>query len=340
MTPANPSLGAIVVTCPYDWLFAKGTIASLRLFMPDLPVCLLIDGKVDTALAEATYGVTILRRDDIPDPWLRLHSFGWGFTKMNAVWYSPYERFMHLDADTLAWGDVRAKVFPEDGAIGWPLGSDPGSGNAETYVDTWFFNPRILESIYPDFHWQEFVATFACTGVYGLTRGCLDMAEYRFLREFGQRDPRLFRFGGEMGMLNVMIFKKLQMGALAVRASDFQVIFPDHPIPTLRDRFRFDNGQPLVVAGDEQVLHMPDKKPLVDSAECYSEPMTHFRLQYLSSTEGLTGTAATARLRQEDADYHRLRTGFLRRQRNAKILNLLRGQPGAWRNVLAKIVGK
>jgi len=336
MNPATPSQGVIVVTCPYDWLFAKGTVASLRHFMPDLPVCLLIDGKVDTSLAEEMYGVTVLRREDIPDPWLRRHSFGWGFTKMNAVWHSPYERFMHLDADTVVWGDVRAKVFPEDGAIAWPFGTGPGGGDAETYVDSWFFNPQKIEHLYPDFRWRELVSDFACTGVFGMTRGCLDKGEYQLLRELGQSDLKLFGFG-EMGLLNLMIFRNLQAGSLDIRRSDFQIIFPDHPISALRDRFRFKDGQPLVVAGDEQVLHMPDYKPLIDNSMCYSEPMTYFRLQYLNATQGLTGTAAMARLRQEDADYHRLRAKFLRHQRNAKVMSLLRGHPGEWRKLLEKL---
>jgi hypothetical protein len=82
---------------------------------------------------------------------------------------------------------------------------------------------------------------------------------------------------------------------------------------------------------------MPDKKPLVDSSECYSAPMTFFRLKYLADTEGVNGPEALRRLRAEDAEYHRLRARFLGREKKKKFLRLAKGDAGQWRWLFTRL---
>ena len=330
--------GIIIVTAPSDWLFAKGCVASVRYFLKDIPITLLIDGDIDTREAETAYEVNALRKEDIPDVWLRKHSFGWGVTKMNAIWHSPYERFLHLDADTVLWGDVRKKVFPEDVDVGWSFSGGSNVASVEAYIDSWFFNPEKVAEIFPEFNWRKYWQRFACTGVYSLKRDCFSIDEYKYLIELSKSDPTIFKFG-EMGMLNLMVFRAIDQGVLTVQEKDFQVIFPEHTQESLKQRFRFIDEQPLVVPGDEQVLHMPDQKPLLDNSNCYSEPMTFFRLKYLQETQGLSGKAAMLCLHEEDKDYHRMRAEWLKNVKRKKILGLLCGNPGEWRRLRAKITG-
>lgn len=329
--------GIIIVTAPSDWLFAKGCLASVRYFFDDIPVTLLIDGDIDTSEAERVYGVDTLRKKDIQDPWLRQNSFGWGVTKMNAIWYSPYERFLHLDADTIVWGDIREKVFHEDADVGWSLSAVSDADLVEEYVDKWFFNPRKVGELFPDFPWLRYWKSFACTGVYSLMRNCFTLQEYKFLIKLSNSDPNIFKFG-EMGMLNLMLFRAVDQGRLTVKEKDFQVIFPDYPQEELRQRFAFEYSLPLVVEGDEQVLHMPDQKPLLDNRNCYSEPMTFFRLKYLKDTQGLTSDAAVACLNEEDSNYYRMRSKLLKNERRKKISGLLQGNFGEWRRLRAKVL--
>jgi hypothetical protein len=327
--------GCVVLTSPFDWLFAKGCLASLRWFMPDLPVTLLIDGDVDSSAAERTYGLKTLRKADIPDPWLRKHSFGWGLSKMVAAWHAPFERFLYLDADTVIWGDLCSKVCTNTHDVVWPI-PKPFQGDPHDYVDKWFFQPAGVEAHWPQFNWKDHAKHYACTGTFLMRRNCLKLERYQELMEIGKDHPHLFKFG-EMGLLNLMVFEAAQNGPLKVEQADFQVIFPDHPQDSLRQRFRFDGlGNPVVNQGDEQVLHMPDKKPLMDNPECYSKPMTFFRLKYLEDTEGVRGDQAIRRLALEDAEYHQLRRRFLGAQKRRKILGLIQGQPGEWRRLFAK----
>jgi len=333
---STPTVGVVVVASPFDWLFAKGTLASIRYFNPAAEICLLLDGDVDASTAERL-GIRVIRKGDIPDPWMQAHSFGWGLTKMNAIWHARYPFVMHLDADTVWWGDLlsRLRVTEEDDVI-WSV-THGEIGDHRQYVDTWFFNPELVVKVAPNFRWQEYVTRFSCTGTYVIRSGILETDRYRELIAAKESDPRLFQFGGEMGLLNLMVFEGYQDRKLQIRSADFQAIFPNHAIEELQGRFRFDEqGLPIVVPGDEQVLHMPDNKPLVDNLKCYSQPMTFFRLKYLEETEGITGAAAMERLRNEDAEYATLRKQFLAREKRGKILRLARGHRGEWSRLLGR----
>ena len=41
------NFGIIVVTTKDDFIYAKGCCASVKYFMPDVPLCLLVDGEFD-----------------------------------------------------------------------------------------------------------------------------------------------------------------------------------------------------------------------------------------------------------------------------------------------------
>jgi hypothetical protein len=324
-------LGIALVASPFDWLFAKGTLASCRYFMPDHPITLLVDGDIDTRAAEQTYRINVLSRDSIGDEELRRSSFGWGLTKMLLFWYAPTETFLYLDSDTVLWGDLSSKLNFEGVDYVPSMVKTGAASDADTTL--WYFEIPFVEENFPDFDWRKAAGQFFCTGTFASRRNAFELDEYKRILRLNEKHPGQFKFG-EMGFLNLMVFRAAQKGALRVQPRDFQIIFPDHTQEALRRRFRFDaQGRPIVQEGDEQVLHMPDKKPLMDHPQCYSEPMTFFRRQYLSDTEGLTGEAATERLRQEDATYHRLRAQFLQREKWKKIARLLRGHPGQWRRL-------
>jgi hypothetical protein len=234
----------------------------------------------------------------------------------------------------VVWGDLTGKVQMD----GWDYlvsirKCEPVNDEA---IRTWFFEIPFVDRHFPDWVWRADAPAFFCPGVFAGRKGAFDLDDYLRILRLNECFPGMFKFG-DMGFHNLMVFKGRSENALRVDIRDFQVIFPEHPIQSLKGRFRFEDDKPVVVPGDEQVLHMPDKKPLLDNPECYSEPMTWFRLRYLQETEGLTGGAAMARLRSEDAEYHELRRKFLRREKQAKIRRLLCGHPGEWRRLMAKI---
>src|SRR6266480_4058902 len=95
-----------ITMCCYrgDYPLLKGCCASIRAHLGDIPICLIVDGKFPVAEICELYSVTVLHREQIDKRLLR--SYGYGLTKMIAFWHSPFERFLHIDADTICWGDI------------------------------------------------------------------------------------------------------------------------------------------------------------------------------------------------------------------------------------------
>lgn len=332
------TFGTIIVAAPGDWLFAKGAIASSKYFMPNVPVALIVDGEIDTQLAEETYDITVIRKDDIDHPYLRENSFGWGLTKMLSFWYSPFDTYLYLDSDVVAWGSLE-NYFDFDSFD--YIASIPNPKNEPHDVESirqWFFEPEHVEKNYPDFPWREYTAKFVCPGVFAARKDVFPIEEYVDILEQSIKDPTVFKYG-DMGFHNLMVFRDHHLKKLRLGFSDYQVIFPEYREAELKQRFHFKNGQPVVDENDKQLLHMPDNKPLMDNPRCYSEPMTFFRLKYLKDTERITGDKAMSRLKEEDAEYHRLRTEYLKREKRNKVIGLLCGKPSEWRRLCAKIAG-
>lgn len=328
--------GAVVVTSPGDYLFAKGTCASLRHFMPDLPIALIVDGAINTKLLEYTYSVKVIHKSDIDHPWLRKHSFGWGITKMLAFWYSPFERFLYLDSDTLVWGDLRSRWQWEAFDYITDIPFHKNTPLTEEHVRTWFFEPQMIDKKFPEFPWRNYLERYACTGTFVARRNLFNIAEYQELLELNERYPWTFKFG-EMGLLNLMIFRAHYQNRIKLGFADFQVIFPDFPMAEMQQRFKFEKHKPVMQGNDIQVLHMPDKKPLMNNPNCYSLPMTYFRLKFLNDSEGISGDSAIKRLAAEDEEYHRLHKQNLQRKRYNKLFRLITGHPGEWNSFMKRL---
>jgi hypothetical protein len=333
--PHRRSFGVIIVTSEYDWLFAKGAIASCRYFNSEIPIQLIVDGNIDTTEAVQNYDIQVTRVCDVPEPELRLHSKGWGKTKMLSFWHSQTDNFLYLDSDAVFWGDVTNSIDLSD--LDFLTSVSPGRQPSRTEIETWFFDTKFVEEHFPDWDWHAYSNRFFCTGTFAARKGIFRLQDYLEILALDEKRPGYFQFG-EMGFLNLMIFRGSDQGKLRVESSGFQVIFPDTDPQELQQRFAFDEqAKPMVRVGDERILHMPGRKPLVDCLDCYSRPMTFFRSQYLRDTTMLAEDAILERLRSEDQDYHRLRSSFLRRDRNRKLRKLLVGHPGAWAQAFRRI---
>lgn len=274
--------GVIVTCCSGDYMFAKGCCASLRYFMGDIPICVLADGQFSLENLPQLYGAKILRRANVQDPFLRSKSFGWGITKMVALWESPFEYFLLLDADTIVWGDVRKfAAFDKYDAIL----HDHGAWTAQQ-INQWFFKIDALKKFFPKFRLQS--AGYANSGAMFLRRGIFDIKEYQEIRSFNNTHPGVF-FPGEQGFLNFMLFNAKEQGRVRVDNKVIQYLVADHDIEEAQNKFAFTHGTPIV-NGEPTVLHWSGMKPFARShVPKYIEPMTFFRSKYLSDL-GLTSS--------------------------------------------------
>ena len=290
--------GVIITCCTGDYLFAQGCLASVRTFMPGVPICLLVDGTPDTTKEEALEGVAVLLRGAVQSQELREKSFGWGLTKMVAFWESPFDQFLLLDADTCVWGDIRAELnwsADEDMVIDQPLYRFD-----EPAIDKYFFSRTGIHQFDPTFNVEWHADRYFCTGVMAARRGIFDLNWYLQLLDVSQRDDPVFNFG-EMGLLNYMIFKSIEEGRLKVASRPIQHLLADFSKAETARRFSIVDGMPRVV--ERRVLHFCGSwcKPYSINGLVYSDPMTHFRRQHGRAIHpGLTNAELDDRIRAED----------------------------------------
>ncbi|MBO1067946.1 MAG: hypothetical protein HEQ13_00340 [Dolichospermum sp. DEX189] len=76
-----------VITACYkgDYFLAKATCASVRFFMPDVPICVIVDGDLDIQELKDVYNVYELRIDSLEHIELRKLLAGSGKSKLAAL---------------------------------------------------------------------------------------------------------------------------------------------------------------------------------------------------------------------------------------------------------------
>src|SRR5215813_3881797 len=266
----------ITVSCYRgDLPLLKGCLASIRENLPTrLPICLIVHGAFPTFDLERLYEVTVLDEGRV-DPELRAASYGYGVTKMIAFWHSPFERFLHIDADAVCWGDFTRGLPWEEYDL---IYNEPHEIITDYIQRTQYFDPEIIFPELPGFPWRG--QPFFNTGVFAARRGIFDLGEYLGLLRFQRRYPPSF-LCGDQGILNYLAFRHITAGRLRARSWPFQAVVPVIPYGKLVARFRFVRGRPLIEENDRRLIHWAGPKPYLIECHAYVEPMVHYRLEHL-----------------------------------------------------------
>ncbi|XWK88413.1 MAG: hypothetical protein U7127_30240 [Phormidium sp.] len=290
--------GIIIACCDQDYHYAKGCCGSIRHFLGDVPICLIIDGEFSAKELEKAYGVKVINHLNVKNKVLRERSFGWGLTKMVAFWESPWSNFLFLDADTIVWGDMLkyANFKDFDVIVDRPLYKD-----SFAEFSKFFFNPQQVEKYFPEFQWQKHFGEYFCTGTFFAKRDIINLDEYINMLDLVQENPNIF-WPGEQGFLNLMIFRDSDAGKLKLGQSSYQVIVPKFKSDELRNRFPIDKTGPVVQGDDACVIHWAGPKPTLYNSQVYSEAMNFCRRKCMQETQGLTGLPAEALLKLEDLE--------------------------------------
>lgn len=264
----------IITCCESDYLFAKGTCASVKYFMPGVPICFLVDGDFDLGSFPDKYDIHVLKKANIKNDFLRENSWGWGLTKMNAFWESPFETFLVVDADTVLYGDMRKYADFENYDF---IIDRPKYSYTPANLNRYYFNPDHVLKYYPGFDYLN--NPYVCTGVIFGKRGILPFEEYRRFFKVKIEQPDFYRLG-EQGFLNILFFLLKQQGKLRLGSADIQYIVPDFPVEEFKNTFPI----PISVETSHMVIHWAGTvKPLLRNRnEGYVEPMIYFRKMYLN----------------------------------------------------------
>ncbi|MCT7985717.1 glycosyltransferase [Laspinema sp. A4] len=285
--------GVIVACYDKDYSFAKGCCASIRYFLGDVPIALIVDGNFSIKELENAYGVHALYRPESAHECLRDKEWR-SSTKMLAFWESPWEYFLYLDADIVVWGDLLkfANFTDYDMII-----DHPAYEFTNEAINKWFFNGIQIEKYFPDFQWQQ--RPYFCTGVFFAKRNIFDLTEYQKLLELRLANPKMF-YGMDQGLLNLMIFRAADRGEIRLKQESMQVIISNFSISELNQRFPMDKTGPICIENDATVIHWSGQKPFISRSTVYSEPMNFFRRKFIQDAWGYQGLRAELMLQIED----------------------------------------
>ena len=93
-----------------DKFMVGATLASMRHYCPDVPICLVVDGDFDVADLESEYDLIVLRVSDLPSREMREMIGGNYRAKLAALWEGPFEFYVWMDSDAIVWGDITKQV--------------------------------------------------------------------------------------------------------------------------------------------------------------------------------------------------------------------------------------
>jgi hypothetical protein len=260
--------------------------------MGSTPICVIIDGDRVPNDLQRVDGVTTLTRGEIEPRELRDACFRSPRAKNAALWASPFETFLLLDADTIVWGDMRelADFERHDFII-----DSPGVEPLRSIMDV-----EQVVACFPDFDARRHVGSYVNNGVYFARRGNLDLERYLHAVRVAREHPGMFY--GSQGSFNYMLFKAADEGSVRLAQRKLQVQTGRTLRADVVRSFAFSASGP-VVTGNPVVLHwVISPKPQVRGrCDDYFEPMTHFRLEFRRAARGGPHSAADMwRLRIED----------------------------------------
>lgn len=266
------SLGFSVSCYRGDLPLLRGCLASIRTFAPDAPICVFTDGDFSISRLARVFNIIHIPRSAVRNPLLRKRSYGYGLTKMVALWEAPFERIIHVDADAVLWGDIRLNL---------PLGywdfvyNEPHEVITDTIQRQQYFSPELISPLLEKFDWKN--RPYFNTGVFAARVGCLSLDSYLQCLDFLESNYDSFPCM-DQGILSLMVFKALDSGFITAQQAHLQTVVPVLDPVDLNRSFAFKTNQPVLL-NRPTVIHWAGPKPYIYDNHPFSTPMHYFRFK-------------------------------------------------------------
>jgi hypothetical protein len=277
-----------------DKFMVQATLASMRHFCPDVPICLTVDGDFDVSDLEKDYQAIVLRIHDLPSAEMRKLIAGSFHAKHAAMWEGPFEFYVWIDSDAIVWGDFSAQIHTDVDFQIFSSGiSIPANATeAPPWLPHFYFDPVKLRQLDPTFDWRGHA--YFSAGVFACRRNAIPFERYADVEAVSRQVPGLFEAGlasykGDMGMLNYLVHGMGQRGGLKTTVSDLQHI-PGHDgiSEFQQDCAGVDWRFPANIQRP-RVAHFCGRKPFLFDRASYSRPFTIARLEHHRGQHGELG---------------------------------------------------
>jgi lipopolysaccharide biosynthesis glycosyltransferase len=222
----SENFGVYIKTFKPDHYLARTLIASIRHYAPGVDITLIPD---DGFTAPTLWGEKVMNTDD---PFLLGLK---GYYKKLWVFFGPYERFLYLDADTLAlrpMGGLIDKIMNQDKAVCCVCAEskimaalvESGEKATDAIIENTIGNPRLLEALDPSYRFRERFPFNS--GFFAADRSAVSMAKLKetvdhvgeIHRECGAPplgNSRNGVFYGDQGMINYLMYaNNIQLNTL------------------------------------------------------------------------------------------------------------------------------
>lgn len=266
----------IIITCyKGDYFLTKGLLASIKYFMPDVPICIIQDGNFTIKSEMESYNIThVIRKSDVKDEFLKKSSFETRCSNMIAFWESPFKHFLYLDSDIVVWGNLLESMEYDKFDLVYNAPHEPYT--EYIFLSQYFDYHRLFNHV-PEINIHKH--HFFNAGAFIAKRGIFDLEQYKVLYSLWRDDPTLF--GPEpQGFINYLTFKGVEGGYLNVKEESIQRIVPVTNRFQLEEEFCFNGNTPSVKK--EIVIHWAGEKPkIINRNARFNKPMNFFRKQNL-----------------------------------------------------------
>jgi len=279
-----------IVTCCYtgDKFMVGATLASIRRYCPDVPVCLIADGDVDVSNLEKEYHLIVLRIDELPSKEMRTMVTGSYLAKLAAMWEGPFEFYVWLDSDAIVWGDFTDQIRTDlDFQIFWSEISIPeDAGEVPEWLAHYYFELDKLKKFDPDFEWRGH--PYFSAGVYACRRNVITYEQWVDIAQWQKEEPGIFKFG-DMGLLNYLIHSMSQRGKIRTAMTDLQHIWAHQGKDELEQDCKGSRWEFPENISRPRIAHFCGRKPNIFDLKAYSKPFTIARLAHYRCQHGSFG---------------------------------------------------
>jgi hypothetical protein len=263
-----------------DKFMVQATLASIKHFCPEIPICLVVDGSFDVSDLEREYGLIVLRVSELPSNKMRSLMSGNARAKHAAMWEGPFEFYVWLDSDAIVWGDFTPQVRTDvDFQVFWSDISIP-AGACETpqWLPHFYFDPEKLRKFDPEFDWRG--SAYFSAGVFACKRDVIPFEKWIEAESWGKEVPGLFGDFADQPLLNYFVHSMTQRGEIKSTMSDLQHIWGHHGKEELMKDCNAAGWHFPKEIRRPRVAHFCGRKPFLFYWDGYSQPFTIARLEH------------------------------------------------------------
>jgi hypothetical protein len=263
-----------------DKFMVQATLASMRHFCPEIPICLVVDGSFDVSDLEREYNLLVLRISELPSAKMRELMSGNPRAKHAAMWEGPFEFYVWLDSDAIVWGDFTSQIRTDvDFQIFWSeISLPPDATEIPAWLPHFFFDPQKLANFDPGFDWRG--KAYFSAGVFACKRNVIPFEKWIEAELWEKEMPGLFGDFSDQPLLNYFVHSMTQRGEIKITMSDLQHIWGHHGKEEL---MKDCNGTDWHFPKDiprPRVAHFCGRKPFLFYRDTYSRPFTIARLEH------------------------------------------------------------